>query len=96
MPELEWLLLLSQLKGIWMEVNFLKMGEYEYQYDINGVPYGTTIHEMNHNADYLKNKAADADANSNLYYWMRSALKPFSRIDPNTDKLTKYYSKPTE
>lgn len=38
----------------------------------------------------------DADANSNLYYWMRSALKPFSRIDPNTDKLTKYYSKPTE
>lgn len=28
--------------------------------------------------------------------WMRSALKPFSRIDPNTDKLTKYYSKPTE
>lgn len=47
-------------------------------------------------ADYLKNKAADADANSNLYYWMRSALKPFSRIDPNTDKLTKYYSKPTE
>lgn len=57
---------------------------------------GTTIHEMNHNADYLKNKAADADANSNLYYWMRSALKPFSRIDPNTDKLTKYYSKPTE
>lgn len=75
---------------------FPKMGEYEYQYDINGVPYGTTIHEMNHNADYLKNKAADADANSNLYYWMRSALKPFSRIDPNTDKLTKYYSKPTE
>jgi hypothetical protein len=48
------------------------------------------------NADYLKNKAIDADANSNLYYWMRSALKPFSRIDPNTDKLTKYYSKPTE
>lgn len=75
---------------------FPKMGEYEYQYDINGVPYGTTIHEMNHNADYLKNKAADADANSNLYYWMRSALKPFSRIDLNTDKLTKYYSKPTE
>ena len=75
---------------------FPKMGEYEYQYDINGVPYGTTIYEMNHNADYLKNKAADADANSNLYYWMRSALKPFSRIDPNTDKLTKYYSKPTE
>lgn len=73
---------------------FPKMGEYEYQYDINGVPYGTTIHEMNHNADYLKNKAIDADANSNLYYWMRSALKPFSRIDPNTDKLTKYYSKP--
>lgn len=36
------------------------------------------------------------DTNSNLYYWMRSALKPFSRIDPNTDKLTKYYSKPTE
>lgn len=71
-------------------------GNYYYQYDINGVPYGTTIHEMNHNADYLKNKAADADANSNLYYWMRSALKPFSRIDPNTDKLTKYYSKPTE
>lgn len=68
----------------------------QYQYDINGVPYGTTIHEMNHNADYLKNKAADADANSNLYYWMRSALKPFSRIDLNTDKLTKYYSKPTE
>lgn len=53
-------------------------------------------YEMNHNADYLKNKAIDADANSNLYYWMRSALKPFSRIDPNTDKLTKYYSKPTE
>lgn len=51
---------------------------------------------QNQNADYLKNKAADADANSNLYYWMRSALKPFSRIDPNTDKLTKYYSKPTE
>lgn len=75
---------------------FPKMGEYEYQYDINGVPYGITIHEMNHNADYLKNKAIDADANSNLYYWMRSALKPFSRIDPNTDKLTKYYSKPTE
>ena len=75
---------------------FPKMGEYEYQYDINGVPYDTTIHEMNHNADYLKNKAIDADANSNLYYWMRSALKPFSRIDPNTDKLTKYYSKPTE
>lgn len=75
---------------------FPKIGEYEYQYDINGVPYGTTIHEMNHNADYLKNKAIDADANSNLYYWMRSALKPFSRIDPNTDKLTKYYSKPTE
>ena len=74
---------------------FPKMGEYEYQYDINGVPYDTTIHEMNHNADYLKNKAIDADANSNLYYWMRSALKPFSRIDPNTDKLTKYYSKPT-
>lgn len=75
---------------------FPKMGEYEYQYDINGVPYGTTIHEMNHNADYLKNKAIDADANSNLYYWMRSALKPFSRIDSNTDKFTKYYSKPTE
>lgn len=35
---------------------FPKMGEYEYQYDINGVPYGTTIHEMNHNADYLKIK----------------------------------------
>ena len=49
-------------------------------------------------ADYLGNGkyTADADANSNLYYWMRSALKPFSRIDPNTDKLTKYYSKPTE
>lgn len=30
---------------------FPKMGEYEYQYDINGVPYGTTIHEMNHNLD---------------------------------------------
>lgn len=34
---------------------FPKMGEYEYQYDINGVPYGTTIHEMNHNADYQIN-----------------------------------------
>lgn len=41
-------------------------------------------------------QAVNTDANSNLYYWMRSALKPFSRIDPNTDKLTKYYSKPTE
>ena len=64
----------------------------------NVTPIGDVLsaHEMNHNADYLKNKAIDADANSNLYYWMRSALKPFSRIDPNTDKLTKYYSKPTE
>lgn len=75
---------------------FPKMGEYEYQYDINGVPYGTTVHEINHNTDYLKNKAEDADANSNLYYWMRQALKPFSHIDPDTDRLTKYYSKPTE
>lgn len=95
-----WIKLLNQeRKNVEYQLDggeFPKMGEYEYQYDINGVPYGTTIHEMNHNADYLKNKAADADANSNLYYWMRSALKPFSRIDPNTDKLTKYYSKPTD
>jgi hypothetical protein len=32
------------------------MGEYEYVFDVErGVPFGTTLHETNHFADFLKN-----------------------------------------
>lgn len=70
---------------------FPKLGEYEYQFDSNrGVPYGTTVHENNHLADFLSNKTPDAGGNSNMYYHMKSALKPYS------DKLSRYYGNPSE
>lgn len=70
---------------------FPKLGEYEYQFDSNrSVPYGATVHENNHLADFLSNKTPYADGNNNMYYHMRSALKPYS------DNLSKYYSNPSE
>ena len=70
---------------------FPKMGEYEYVFDVErGVPFETTLHETNHFADFLKNQSPYADEGSNLYKWMRSAIKPYS------DKKTKYFAKPTE
>ena len=70
---------------------FPKLGEYEYHFDSNrGVPYGTTVHENNHLADFLSNKTPDAGGNSNMYYHMKSALKPYS------DKLSRYYGNPSE
>mgnify|MGYP007110840362 CR=1 FL=1 len=70
---------------------FPKLGEYEYQFDSSrGVPYGVSVHENNHLADFLSNKTPDAGGNSNMYYYMRSVLKPYS------DNLSKYYANPSE
>lgn len=70
---------------------FPKMGEYEYVFDVErGVPFGTTLHETNHFADFLKNQSPYADEGSNLYKWMRSAIKPYA------DNQSKYFAKPTE
>lgn len=76
----------------------LKVGRYHLRewntkesfIQIRGVPFGTTLHETNHFADFLKNQSPYADEGSNLYKWMRSAIKPYS------DKKTKYFAKPTE
>lgn len=71
--------------------DFPGMGEFDYLYNIDtGVPYGTTTHELNHFSDFIGNKSVDADGNSNMFKWMRSALKPYS------DGMSKYFSKPTE
>ena len=70
---------------------FPKMGEYDYIFDVEkGVPFGTTLHETNHFADFLNNQSPDASANGNLYKWMRSAIKPYS------DNKSKYFANPTE
>lgn len=70
---------------------FPKLGEYEYQFDsTRGVPYGVSVHENNHLTDFLSNKTPDAGGNSNMYYYMRSVLKPYS------DNLSKYYGNPSE
>lgn len=70
---------------------FPKLGEYEYQFDKNrSVPYGATVHENNHLADFLKNKTPHADGNSNMYYHMRSALKPYA------DNISRYYGNHSE
>lgn len=55
-----------------------------------GVPYGSTTHEINHFSDFLKNQSPDAVGSSNMYKWMRSAIKPYS------DSVSKYFSSPTE
>lgn len=55
-----------------------------------GVPYGGTTHEINHFSDFLKNQSPDAVGSSNMYKWMRSAIKPYS------DSVSKYFSSPTE
>lgn len=71
--------------------DFPGMGEFDYLYNIDtGVPYGTTTHGLNHFSDFIGNKSVDADGNSNMFKWMRSALKPYS------DGMSKYFSKPTE
>lgn len=71
--------------------DFPGMGEFDYLYNIDtGVPYGTTTHELNHFSDFIGNKSVDADGNSNMFKWMRSALKPYF------DGMSKYFSKPTE
>ena len=57
---------------------------------IGGVPYGSTTHEINHFSDFLKNQSPDAVGSSNMYKWMRSAIKPYS------DSVSKYFSSPTE
>lgn len=71
--------------------DFPKMGEYDYMFNIDrGVPYGSTTHEINHFSDFLKNQSPDAVGSSNMYKWMRSAIKPYS------DSVSKYFSSPTE
>lgn len=67
------------------------IGEYDYMFNIDrGVPYGGTTHEINHFSDFLKNQSPDAVGSSNMYKWMRSAIKPYS------DSVSKYFSSPTE
>lgn len=64
---------------------------YGYMFNIDrGVPYGGTTHEINHFSDFLKNQSPDAVGSSNMYKWMRSAIKPYS------DSVSKYFSSPTE
>lgn len=71
--------------------DFPKIGEYDYMFNIDrGVPYGGTTHEINHLSDFLKNQSPDAVGSSNMYKWMRSAIKPYS------DSVSKYFSSPTE
>lgn len=71
--------------------DFPKIGEYDYMFNIDrGVPYGGTTHEINHFSDFLKNQSPDAVGSSNMYKWMRSAIKPYS------DSVSKYFSSPTE
>lgn len=71
--------------------DFPKMGEYDYMFNIDrGVPYGSTTHEINHFSDFLKNQSPDAVGSSNMYKWMRSAIRPYS------DSVSKYFSSPTE
>lgn len=71
--------------------DFPKIGEYDYVFNIDrGVPYGSTTHEINHFSDFLKNQSPDAVGSSNMYKWMRSAIKPYS------DSVSKYFSSPTE
>lgn len=71
--------------------DFPKIGEYDYMFNIDrGVPYGSTTHEINHFSDFLKNQSPDAVGSSNMYKWMRSAIKPHS------DSVSKYFSSPTE
>lgn len=41
-------------------------------------------------SDFLKNQSPDAVGSSNMYKWMRSAIKPYS------DSVSKYFSSPTE
>lgn len=70
---------------------FPKLGEYEYQFAKDtDLPEGITIHETNHLSDFLKNKTSDADGNSNLFYQMRQAIKPYA------DGNNKYYSNMSE
>ena len=69
---------------------FPKLGEYEYQFDPDNAVEGMTLHELDHQVDFLKNKVPDADGNSNMFYRMRQSLKPYS------DGISKYYSNPTE
>lgn len=69
--------------------DFPKIGEYDYMFNIDrGVPYGGTTHEINHFSDFLKNQSPDAVGSSNMYKWMRSAIKPYS------DSVSKYFSSP--
>ena len=71
--------------------DFPKIGEYDYMFNIDrGVPYGGTTHEINHFSDFLKNQSPDAVGSSNMYKWMRSAIKPYY------DSVSKYFSSPTE
>lgn len=71
--------------------DFPKIGEYDYMFNIDrGVPYGGTTHEINHFSDFLKNQSPDAVGSSNMYKWMRSAIKPYA------DSVSKYFSSPTE
>lgn len=71
--------------------DFPKIGEYDYMFNIDrGVPYGSTTHEINHFSDFLKNQSPDAVGSSNMYKWMRSAIKPYF------DSVSKYFSSPTE
>lgn len=71
--------------------DFPKIGEYDYMFNIDrGVPYGGTTHEINHFSNFLKNQSPDAVDSSNMYKWMRSAIKPYS------DSVSKYFSSPTE
>lgn len=71
--------------------DFPKIGEYDYMFNIDrGVPYGGITHEINHFSDFLKNQSPDAVGSSNMYKWMRSAIKPYS------DSVSKYFSSPTE
>lgn len=69
---------------------FPTLGEYEYQFDPDNAVEGMTLHELDHQVDFLKNKVPDADGNSNMFYRMRQSLKPYS------DGISKYYSNPTE
>ena len=70
---------------------FPKLGEYEYQFAKDtDLPEGITVHETNHLSDFLKNKTSDADGNSNLFYQMRQAIKPYA------DGNNKYYSNMSE
>lgn len=69
---------------------FPTLGEYEYRFDPDNAVEGMTLHELDHQVDFLKNKVPDADGNSNMFYRMRQSLKPYS------DGMSKYYSNPTE